>query len=139
MMHPGKAALRLESLITDADAQETRACENACGQRSASRSWAVFQHASHGWCGWHRINRGFTNHPKYHAALCKAKSDNILSRVEVDVIVHWMWYFVKHYENDEEIELSSTLMNFYLGGDDQDLHFGQLDSEVRLLISNFLT
>jgi N-glycosylase/DNA lyase len=36
------------------------------------------------------------------------------SRIEIDLVVRWLWYFIKYYETEEEINLSMELLNFYL-------------------------
>ena len=126
-------------ILTDASPEETRDIENVCGQGSPRKINHVFPNASHGWCGWHRINQNFTNNPTYHASLCAVKSSYIMLRIEIDVIMKWLWYFVKHYLNLEEIELSTILMNFYVNEKDQTHRFGQIPEATCSLINQFLT
>ena len=119
--------------------EETRAIENVCGQCSPMKINHEFINASHGWCGWHRINQNFTNTLKYHASLCAVKSSNIMLRIEINVIVKWLWYFVKHYLNSEEIKLSTILMKYYVNEKDETHHFGQIPENTCSLINQFFT
>ena len=139
LLHPGTGCKRTVHIVTDASPEETRAIENMCGQCSPMKINYEFPNASHGWCGWHRINRNFTNNSKYHASLCALKSSNIMSRIEIDVIVKWLWYFVNHYLNLEEIVLSSILMKYYVNEKDETHRFGQIPEDTCSLINQFVT
>ena len=79
------------------------------------------------------------NDIKYHTSLCAVKTSNIMSRVEIDVIVRWLWYFVKHYINSDKIEFSTNLMDYYVTEEDQSGHFGQIPVDTWKLIHQFLT
>ena len=73
----------------------------------------IFQNAQQGWCGWHKIDRNLTSDAKYKSILVHEKNKSILTRVEIDLIVKWLWYFIKHYENSDEVEFSMMLLNYY--------------------------
>ena len=62
-----------------------------------------------------------------------------MSWVEIDVILQWLWYFIKHYINSDKIEFSTNLMNYYVTEEDQSGHFGQIPVDTRELIHQFLT
>ncbi|KAL7524185.1 hypothetical protein ACHAWF_000847 [Thalassiosira exigua] len=94
--------------------------------------------AVHAWCAWHLIDRNFTNKSYYKATLCQAKTSNIMCRVEIDNIVKWLWYLVKYYINEEEVNLSFKLLVWYLSVEDQSHHFGKLEKNVRDIIKEFL-
>jgi hypothetical protein len=53
------------------------------------------------------------------------------SRIEIDLVVRWLWYFIKYYETEEEINLSMELLNFYLKEEDQSIHFGETSEVAR--------
>ena len=59
--------------------------------------------------------------------LSKKRTRALFPRVEIDLIVKWLWYFIKHYENSDEAEFSMVLLNYYLNEKDQSLHFGELE------------
>ncbi|KAL7539501.1 hypothetical protein ACHAXR_009346 [Thalassiosira sp. AJA248-18] len=133
LLHPGTALQRVRGINSDADPQLTRAIEGVI-------KIGLYPNALHGWCTWHKINRNFTNDPQYKSLLANAKNINISSRIEVDVVVRWLWYFVKHYEDQSEIELSMMLMKHYLGDEDsQDDHIGQIPQDTRRKIMEFCT
>lgn len=107
ILHPGTAPMRVQLVLSDADNQETRAIEGVCGGGKESRGVIkIFPNAMHRWCGWHRINRNFTNDSKYKSILAAAKNSNIFTRAEIDVFVRWLWYCVKHYEDEDEVQFS---------------------------------
>ena len=139
-LHPGTAPMRVVKITTDADAQETRAVESVVGRAElCSKVIKIFPKAKHGWCGWHRINRNFTNDPKYKSMLAAAKNSSIFTRVEIDVVVRWLWYFIKHYEDEKEIQFSLNLLDFYLKEEDQSNHFGVIEESVRAKVRVFVT
>ena len=59
-------------------------------------------------------------------------------RIEIDVIVKWLWYFVKHYLNLEEIELSTIFMKYYVNEKDETHQFGQIPENTCSLINQFI-
>ena len=54
--------------------------------------------------------------------------------IEIDLIVHWFWYFIKYYGNFEEVDLAMRLMNYYLNGEQGD-HYGEISEDLRIDIS----
>ena len=98
----------------------------------------IFQNAQQGWCGWHKIDRNLTSDAKYKSILVHEKNKSIFTRVEIDLIVKWLWYFIKHYENSDEVEFSMMLLNYYLNEPDQSLHFGQLEERTRSKLLEYL-
>ncbi|KAL7551396.1 hypothetical protein ACHAWF_015520, partial [Thalassiosira exigua] len=135
-LHPGTATKRVELFITDADKQETQAAENACGE--GIDTYKTFPNAKHRQCGWHKINRNFTESSDYKSKLSSQRKKCIQSSIEIDLIVRWMWYFIKHYENPSEVKMAMTLLHIYLN-ESQDCHYGVLDEDVRSDIRSFIT
>ena len=62
----------------------------------------------------------------------------IFGRLEIDIIVRWMWYFIKYYKTMEEVELSAFLLNYYMTEEDQSDHIGKLNEASRSKIVEFL-
>ncbi|KAL7549107.1 hypothetical protein ACHAWF_012377 [Thalassiosira exigua] len=148
-LHPGTALSRLSHIRTDACAQQISSLENtitlARAQKitSAERpggyaDYIPWSNAENAYCAWHLIDRDFLSDSKYKASICEAKSDSILTRVEIDIIVRWMWYLVKYYVSDEEVEFSFNLLSWYISTEDQSFHFGKLKSATRSKIKEFL-
>ncbi|KAL7534014.1 hypothetical protein ACHAXR_005588 [Thalassiosira sp. AJA248-18] len=104
ILHPGTALTRVQQFATDADQQETSAAVNCCGRGSDLHK--VLPHAHHRHCAWHKINRNFTEDSKYKSMLSSTRKRCWKSSVEVDVIVRWLWYFIKYYESPEEVDLA---------------------------------
>ena len=71
--------------------------------------------------------------------LTKVKNSSILSKIEIDVIERWLWYFIKNYETKEEVELCLDLLDAYLNDEQQSLHIGNIDKADRQLILEFIT
>ena len=94
--------------------------------------------ARHGYCCFHALRRNFTDSPQYKAVLAAAKNKSILARAEIDVFIRWMWYFAKHYETVEEINISAELLKLYMT-EDQDSHFAVHEEEFRRLLTEFMT
>ena len=42
------------------------------------------------------------------------RDKSIFGSLEIDTIVTWMWYFIKHYNTIEEVECSAFLFNYYM-------------------------
>ncbi|KAL7529078.1 hypothetical protein ACHAWF_002826, partial [Thalassiosira exigua] len=155
---PGTALSRVTHIKTDACPNLTFALEHVIKRGIDSRHAAIaqgrqfmpsHQHvmipvmipwslAMHAWCAWHLIDRNFINESYYKATLCQAKTSDIMCRVEIDTIVKWLWYLVKHYINEEEVNLSFELLVWYLSVEDQSHHFGKLEKKVRDIIKEFL-
>ena len=140
-LHPGDAIRRVEIIVTDADKQETMAVENIVGGnlKPSASSLRLFSKGFHRWCAWHRINRNFTQDPKYKPTLTRLKNSCILSRIEVDVLERWLWYFIKNYETKEEVDFCLILLDEYLNDEEQKLHIGTIDKADRQLMLEFIT
>ena len=140
-LHPGDAIERVEIVLTDADKQETMAVENNAGGnlKISIAEWRLFKRALHRWCAWHRINRNFTQLPKYKPTLTRVKNSSVLSKIEIDVLERWLWYFIKNYETKEEVDFCLVLLEAYLDDDQQNLHIGEVDKIDRQLILEFIT
>ncbi|KAL7548079.1 hypothetical protein ACHAWF_011362 [Thalassiosira exigua] len=128
-LHPGMALSKLSHIQTDACPQEISSLENTislartqkitCAGRSGDYGNNIpWSNAKNAYCAWHLIDRNFLSDSKYKASICEAKSDSILTRVEIDIIVRWMWYLVKYYVSDEEVEFSFTLLSWYISTED---------------------
>ena len=52
------------------------------------------------------FSRNFTESSDYKSKLTMVRNSGVESSVEIDLIVRWLWYFIKYYENDEEVDLS---------------------------------
>jgi len=52
--------------------------------------------------------------------------------------LRWLWYFIKYYENDEEVDLAMRIVNFYLS-EDESVHFRELGNNLRKDIHDFIT
>ena len=136
VLHPGSALSRVEQFIMDACPQETAAGQAICGGGVEMHKVLPKAHLRH--CAWHKINRNFTEDSTYKAILTSARTRSVESSIEVDVLVNWLWYFIKHYESLEEVEFSMTLLNKYLNEGQKD-HYGQLKDDVRVAIRQFIT
>jgi len=98
----------------------------------------VFENAMQAWCAFHKINRNFTHDSKYKSVLDGERSKNILNRIEIDIVVRWLWYFIKNYKTMEEVELSAFLMEYYMTEVDQTDHIAILKEDTRRKIMEFL-
>jgi len=98
----------------------------------------VFENAMQGWCAFHKIDRNFTHCPKYKSVLDVERNKDILNRIEIDIVVRWMWYFIKNYKTMEEVELSAYFMEYYMTEVDQTDHIATLDKITRSKILEFL-
>ena len=136
ILHPGTALTRVQQFATDADPQETRAAVNCCGRGSDLHK--VLPHARHRHCAWHKVNRNFTEDSKYKSKLSATRKRSWKSSVEVDVVVRWLWYFIKYYESPEEVDLAYRLLSYYLN-EDQAEHHGDIEEDVRSAIRDFIT
>ena len=65
------------------------------------------------------------------------KEKNGFTRVEVSVFMKWVWYFIKYYENMDEVEFLMTLFNYYLTQEPKN-HFGELQLNTQKKLVNFL-
>ena len=70
--------------------------------------------------------------------LSMEKDNNIFSRVEVDIFVKWLWYFIKYYEDEDKVSFCMMLMNYYIT-EDQNLHFGELGETARAKLVDYLS
>ena len=140
-LHPGDAIKRVEIVLTDADKQETMAVENNIGGnlKPSVAELRLFINALHRWCAWHRINRNFTQDSKYKPTLTRVKNSCVLSKIEVDVLERWLWYFIKNYETEEEVNFCRKLLDEYLNDEQQNLHIGEVDKADRQLMLEFIT
>ena len=75
---------------------------------------------------------------EYRGILDGERDKDIFGRVEIDIIVRWMWYFIKYYKNMGEVEMSAYLFNFYMTEEDQSEHITVLQSATRSKIVEFL-
>ena len=140
-LHPGDAIKCVQLIVTDADSQETGAIEKlVAGNLKPTLAEAkLFKRAWHRWCAWHRINRNFTqDSKKYSSLLSRIKKSSILSKIEMDVLERWLWYFIKEYESDEEVKLCMGLLQAYINDDDQSTHIGEVKKEHRREILEFV-
>ncbi|KAL7551652.1 hypothetical protein ACHAWF_014837 [Thalassiosira exigua] len=149
LLHPGTALCRLSHIRTDACPQQISSLEttiararekkNTYGSDPLKPAIAIpWSNAENAYCAWHIIDRNFLSDPEYKASICEAKADSVLTRVEIDIIVKWLWYLVKYYVSDEEVALSFSLLSWYLGVEDQSYHFGRLKQETRSKIKQFV-
>ncbi len=99
---------------------------------------AVLPNAQHGWCGFHKIDRNFTSNSEYKNVLDYEREKSILGHIEIDVIVRWMWYFIKTYRTMEEVQMSAYFINWYMTENDQTYHISSLDDGSRTKIWYFL-
>jgi len=135
-LHPGTALERVHLFATDADQQETRAAESACGRGQDKNS--ALPNARHRHCAWHKINRNFTDDSEYKSKLISARKKDWKASIEIDVLIRWLWYFVKYYETAEEVNIATQLLHLYMN-EDQSCHHGVIDETVRVDIRNFLS
>ena len=105
---------------------------------TSSSSQSILPNAQHGWCGFHKVNRNFTHHVQYKSILDAAKDKDIFGRLEIDIIVRWMWYFIKYYKTMEEVEMSADMYNFYMTEEDQSEHIAALEAATRSKILEFM-
>ena len=155
LLHPGTALNRVEQFIMDACPHETRAAEGVCGygrkQLQTNESIAALAvcgggikvsrtlpnaHLRH--CGWHKINRNLTEDSNYKSKFTAARKSSVNASIEVDAFVKWLWYFIKYYESQEEVDLSMELLGHYLNEDQKD-HYGALPEDLRSELRDFIT
>ena len=137
-IHPGTALSCAQKIVTDADQQMTRANEGVTGARSKSIVSFIFSNAKHGLCVWHLLDRNLKNSKEYKALLAAAKGKSIFARAEIGAILRWLWYFARHYETREEIEVASYLLLKYLT-ESQKHHFASHDKDFCRKIKEFIT
>ena len=130
-LHPGTATKRVELIASDADPQETKAIEMAIKN-------GVYPNAHHRHCAFHKMDRNLKCDSKYRAKFAAARDKGIHSRVEVDMVLRFMWYFCKHYENNEQVDLALLLLDHYLKEDESE-HFGEIGEDLRKELREFIT
>lgn len=131
ILHPGTACKRVQLIPTDADAQETRAIEAVCGPGK------IYELASHLHCAFHKLDRNLKSDSKYKSKIGSVREKGVNSKAEIDMLLRWLWYFCKHYENGEQVDLALTLLHYYLR-EDEDNHFGEIGS-FRKDLRDFIT
>ena len=144
VLHPGTALSRVQLFIMDACPQETRAAESVCGRgivgmKTPPSQRKTLPNAHLRLCAWHKINRNFTNDPKYKSKISAARKSDVKTSVEIDVIIRWLWYFIKYYENEEEVNLAMRLLHYYLNEDEQTNKYGEIPGDLRMDIKEFIT
>ena len=112
ILHPGTACKRVQLIPTDADAQETRAIEAVCGPGK------IYEIASHLHCAFHKLDRNLKSDSKYKSKIGSVREKGVNSKAEIDMVLRWLWYFCKHYENKEQVDLALTLLDYYLEEDE---------------------
>ena len=113
----------LKKRRTDLDAQAFGTILSTLGPSERQK---IFERAQQGWCGFHRISRGLEFHPDHKSYLDSERSNCIWGRLEIDMLITFMWYFIKFYRTREEVEMASHLMNYYMREDDQSDHLAAL-------------
>ena len=114
--------------ITDQDAQE-------CGAFIDSIT-SVFPNSKHRLCAFHKINRNFLEDGEYKANVAQNKL-NPSSDVELQMIVKWLYQFIRSYETREECSLAERLIDRYLD-EDASTHNGQLTDTMLELTKSFV-
>jgi len=66
------------------------------------------------------------------------REKDILGRIEIYIIVRWMWYFIKNYKTMEEVELSTYFMEHDMTEEGQTDHITTLKKITRSKILDFL-
>ena len=61
-----------------------------------SSNTQILPNAQQGWCGFHKVDRNFTSNVEYRGILGAERDKDIFGRVEIDITVRWMWYFIKY-------------------------------------------
>ena len=89
-----KTCNRIHFVITDGDAQEIKACQNACRN--------VFKNAYHVNCMWHLIHNNIS------------KSKVIYNPTLRNILKHWLYFTARHTENDDESKQSLAYLKYYL-------------------------
>ena len=135
-LHPGTACQRVQLIVTDACPQEFFAISTCIGKGNDMSK--VYPNAHHRWCGWHKVNRNFTNHPDYKSLLAKVRNSSVENSIEIGLITRMLWYCIKHYETKDELELGLKLIKQYLS-EDQSTHYGEIDEDTRAAIRLFFT
>ena len=110
--HPGTAISRIELINADADPQMNRAIESVIGRSLDTRRLYPRAHGRN--CAFHKINRNFTESSDYKSMLVQARKESVEASIEIDLIVRWMWYLIKYYENDTEVDFAIKLFKHYL-------------------------
>jgi hypothetical protein len=115
---------------TDQDMQECGAFEDA--RRT------VFINAKHRLCSFHKINRNFSNDPKYRNQIELNRREGVSSQIELRLLEVWLYKFIKEYEVGEESDQSYAMFRHYLT-EGSDNHDGELHYEMAALANGFLT
>ena len=79
---------------------------------------------------WHKYNRNWEDHPDYKSFIATAKNTSVLARVEINMLLQWLWYFERHSKSVEEVDFVILLLNYYLNAD-QEEHFAVLKEGLR--------
>ena len=89
-----KTCDKIHFVITDGDAQEIKACQNACR--------TVFKNAHHVNCMWHLIHNNIS------------KSKVIYNPNLRNILKHWLYFTARQTENEEEAKQSSAYLKVCL-------------------------
>ena len=114
--------------ITDQDAQECGAFINSIV--------SVFPNSKHRLCAFHKINRNFLEDGVYKANVAQNKLDPS-SDVELQMIVKWLYQFVRSYETREECMMAERMIDKYLD-EDPVTHNGKLTDSMLELTKSFV-
>ena len=74
-LHPGTACGRVKLILTDACPQEFFVIAGCIGEGK------LYSQALHRWCGWHKLDRNFKNHPAYKSLLARLRNSTTLSKL----------------------------------------------------------
>lgn len=135
-LHPGTATKRVQLFSTDACPHETSAAESVCG--NGVDMTKVYPNAHHRHCAWHKVNRNFTEDSKYKSKISAARKTGVSTSIEIDMIVRWLWYFIKYYECADEVDLAMMFLQHYLT-ESQDRHYGTISDDLRKEMREFIT
>ena len=112
--------------MTDEDPQEYGAFRDLCGPGAGK----VFIGSSHRLCGFHKLNRNLTNHHNFKGSIAALRNTNVSGGIEFDMIIKWLWSFLKELETEEEANLSMHFFHEYME-EEEKFHAGQMGESLR--------
>ena len=131
-LHSRSTCERVQVALTDQDRQECQALQDLCGPGTGR----VFVNAIHRLCGFHKLNRNLTQKTEYLSIIAATKSRSISGGIEFDVIVSWLWSFIKRPMTVDQAAHSHELLCEHLN-EDESKHTGTMGDDLRELLIKY--
>jgi hypothetical protein len=116
-------------IITDEDPQATRALDKLMGR--------TYKNSVSRLCAFHKLNRNFTRESEINTHVSRLRNKNPSGEVEFEMIVQWLWRFVKDYETEEEAEHAMSLLDEYLKEPEAN-HHGSMGKDLKAKVVTFV-